>query len=163
MTPEGWAAYEKWFGLAVDDPTISRFSYGQAYLDRLKAMPTSTWDIAYFVQCKGLGLGYMSFDRPARSAKPTVLVVDSPQNRIVGGLLFRRLLIEAKRNNSDWIESSCSETNVPSVAIHQKLFGDPWGTEPHSNFDPALGQFVPRIYFKARLDVLLEKRKGAPA
>ncbi len=69
-------------------------------------------------------------------------------NPISAGRALKALEVLIKRYNPKSISSCVHESNIKSINLHKKLYGEPWGTEPEGAWNSLLGKWEGLVNFK---------------
>ena len=114
----------------------------------------SDWYCVYCIN-PAVGLAGLSFDRGAGAMGPVVFCFDAEAHENNASALAAVHTLLLRYRHIEWCKSSCSELNAPSIKIHRRMFGEPWGTEPHATLDEVEGRFVGSVKWASlTVDVL---------
>ncbi len=73
------------------------------------------------------------------------------KNTIGAGRGLKALFEQIKRYKPYAINTSVQESNIKSIAINYKLWGEPWGIEPKCAWNPLTGEYENLLHFRKML------------
>ncbi len=154
ITTANAADYYAWFALALADDGVWPFLSMTPRTVAAK-IEDDDWERRVVMDDGGTCAGILGFNRNGeKSAHLCVWVLSGKMRAVTASTILRDMILLGARYDLQWIDSTVHESNEPSLRIHQKFFGHPWGAEPSGAWNGRLRKYEQRICYRAHIDVL---------